>query len=244
MTQTIHYLTDETSWFPDPNQAMTDPPGLLAIGGDLQPDRIYSGYQQGIFPWFNDGEPVMWWSPDPRNIINVDAININKSLKKFLRKCDYHVTINNQFESVITACAKPRSNGDGTWILPKMIKAYNVLHQQGRAHSIEIWQWQNDKKVLVGGLYGINVGSCFCGESMFSAQPNASKLALIVLGKLLRNEKHAFIDCQLPNPYLSQMGAFLVSRSLFLGKLALCKNETICQSVFKPRAIDWRTELI
>lgn len=244
MIRTIQYLTDDTSWFPDPRGALRDPPGLVAVGGDLQPERIYQAYLNGIFPWYSKGEPLMWWSPDPRATFDVDHIRVNKSLKKFLKKCDYDVTLNTQFQKVIEGCAQPRGNGEGTWILPEMIHAYTSLHQQGLAHSIEIWQWQDGRRVLIGGLYGVLVGSCFCGESMFSNQPNASKLALIVLAQLLKSEPYAMIDCQLPNPYLQQMGAYLMSRKVFLSQLERCKQQVPSVDLFKPKFIDWRSNLL
>lgn len=243
MNDAIYYLTDDPSWFPAPHQALNQPAGLLAVGGDLSPQRVYNAYQCGIFPWFAEGEPLMWWCPDPRAIFDVNQVRCNKSLSKFLRRCDYSVSVNMKFNDVISSCAKPRAADEGTWILPEMVKTYNDLHHKGKAHSIEVWRWHNDQKQLVGGLYGVLVGTCFCGESMFSAQPNASKLALLVLGSLLQNEDAAFIDCQLPNPYLSQMGATLVSRNVFLDKLNNAKSAEMNQDIFKPRMIDWQTRL-
>lgn len=244
MTQSIYYLTDDVSWFPNPENALEQPSGLLAIGGDLSPTRVYHAYQQGIFPWFNNDEPIMWWSPDPRAIFDLSNIRCNKSLRKFLRRCNYDVTINNNFDQVIRNCAKPRSDGEGTWILPEMVNTYNKLHRSGKAHSIEVWQWQDNKRQLVGGLYGLLVGSCFCGESMFSFSANASKLALLVLGKLLENTPQSFIDCQLPNPYLTQMGATLVSRPVFLERLKTASSVVIAPELFAPRMIDWREKVL
>jgi len=248
LNKTLHYLSDDLNWFPSPSCALDDPAGLLAIGGDLNPNRVFSGYQQGIFPWFSEGEPIMWWSPDPRAVININDVKINKSLKKFLRKCDYSVSINTQFNQVISNCSKPRPNSEGTWIMPEMIKCYNQLHAAGNAHSIEIWQIGESGKNLVGGLYGVLVGNCFCGESMFSLQPNASKLALICLADLLKSpqaEDHseAFIDCQLPNPYLMSMGATLISRDIYLDRLAKSQNKTLPLSVFSSRFIQWQNIL-
>lgn len=237
MSQKLHYLTDDPLWFPHPKNALTEPSGLLAIGGDLSATRLLNAYQQGIFPWFNEDEPLLWWSPDPRAIIDIDGIRINKSLSKFLKKCQFKVSINLAFERVITECAKPRGIDQGTWILPEMISAYLELNKNQHAHSIEIWQDEE----LVGGLYGVLIGSCFCGESMFSRQPNASKLALITLGELLKNESEAFIDCQLPNPYLSSMGAYLVARDLYLEKLQKSKTSEMKNALFSPRFIEWQS---
>lgn len=238
---TLYYLDDDVTWFPDANTALVEPNGLLAIGGDLRPERIFNGYQQGIFPWYSEDEPLMWWSPDPRAVFSDCQVKLNKSLKKFLTKCDYSVSINTCFEQVIRHCAEPRANSEGTWIMPEMIQAYSSLHQQGKAHSVEIWQISAEGKNLVGGLYGILVGDCFCGESMFSLQPNASKLALLCLTELMKSSDTAMIDCQLPNPYLMSMGAQLISRELYLEKLNLAKQKSLAKPLFSPRFIEWRS---
>ena len=240
----IYYLDNDISWFPDPNQALTDPNGLLAIGGDLNPQRIFNAYQNGIFPWYSEDEPIMWWSPDPRAIVKPDEIKINKSLKKFLKKCDYSVSINTAFNKVINNCAKSRRNSEGTWIMPEMIDTYTKLHQAGQAHSIEIWQINANGKNLVGGLYGIQIGNCFCGESMFSKAPNASKLALLCLGRLLSKSPASFIDCQLPNPYLMSMGAHLISRPVYLDMLATSKQIKLPINTFSPKFIEWREHIL
>lgn len=241
MKNTLHYLSDDLNWFPSPTHALEEPAGLLAIGGDLKPQRVFNGYQQGIFPWFSTGEPIMWWSPDPRAIINITDIKINKTLKKFLKKCNYSVSINTKFDQVITHCAKPRANSDGTWIISEMKNCYNQLHKTGQAHSIEVWEIDDKGKNLIGGLYGVLVGNCFCGESMFSLKPNASKLALICLSELLNDHDGAFIDCQLPNPYLMSMGATLISRELYLERLSYSREQTLPLSVFSSKFIQWQT---
>lgn len=237
----IYYLDDDINWFPNPEQALKEPNGLLAVGGDLDHNRVYNGYRKGIFPWYSEDEPLMWWSPDPRAIIMPDEIKLNKSLKKFLRKCSYSVSINTDFVNVMKHCAKPRPNSEGTWIMPEMIEAYSRLHQEGKAHSIEIWQIDSEGKNLVGGLYGIIVGQCFCGESMFSLSPNASKLALLCLGQLM-SENDCFIDCQLPNPYLMSMGAKLVSRSVYLSLLQKCEQKSLPKGRFSPKFIEWKSK--
>ena len=237
----LYYLDDDVTWFPEPRTALDEPNGLLAIGGDLQPQRIYNGYRQGGFPWYSEDEPLMWWSPDPRAVFPQCEVKLNKSLRKFLNKCDYSVSINTCFEQVIRQCAKPRANSEGTWIMPEMIQAYSSLHQQGKAHSVEIWQITPEQKTLVGGLYGILVGDCFCGESMFSAQPNASKLALLCLAELMKTSDSGLIDCQLPNPYLMSMGAQLISRDVYLDKLAIATEKTLANNLFSPRFIEWRS---
>ena len=240
MKQSLYYLNDDETWFPPIHQALDEPPGLLAVGGDLSLLRLKKAYFSGIFPWYSDNEPLLWWSPDPRAIIEIDEIRLNKSLKKFLRKCRYQVSINRSFNNVIQQCALPRSEDNGTWIFPEMQDAYQALHNDGTAHSIEVWETQNEQKQLVGGLYGVAVGSCFCGESMFSSKPNASKLALLVLGQLLKPFKNALIDCQLPNPYLMSMGAKTVPRELFVERLNAAKKDTLPADVFSVRDINWR----
>lgn len=264
MKQSLYYLNDDETWFPPLNNALSDPPGLLAVGGDLSLPRLKTAYESGIFPWYSNNEPLLWWSPDPRAIIEVDQIRVNKSLRKFLKKCNYKVTINNRFNKVVAQCALPRSEENGTWIFPEMQQAYSRLHKAGIAHSIEIWQCDTGKfnpehtrpneakpnqlkpdelahqdLVLVGGLYGVKVGSCFCGESMFSRQPNASKLALLVLGSLLSQYENAFIDCQLPNPYLMAMGAKTISREMFIQRLFNAKSEHTEPDSFSKQEIDW-----
>ncbi|MBU2918911.1 leucyl/phenylalanyl-tRNA--protein transferase [Psychrosphaera sp. F3M07] len=241
MNNTLHYLSDDLNWFPSPSHALDEPAGLLAIGGDLNPQRVFNGYQQGIFPWYSSDEPIMWWSPDPRAVINISDIRVNKSLRKFLNKCNYSVSINTQFDQVISHCAKPRPNSEGTWIISEMKTCYQQLHKSGHAHSIEVWEIDNNGKKLVGGLYGVLVGNCFCGESMFSLKPNASKLALICLANLLKDFEGAFIDCQLPNPYLMSMGASLISRDLYLERLTDSRKQRLPISVFSSKFIQWQT---
>ena len=243
MKQTLYYLNDDDTWFPPVNDALEDPSGLLAVGGDLSSTRLINAYEQGIFPWYSDQEPLLWWSPDPRAVIDVGEVRVNKSLRKFLKKCPYKVSINRCFEQVITQCSLPRSEENGTWIFPEMKTAYVALHQQHKAHSIEIWSGESGSQTLVGGLYGVQVGSSFCGESMFSAQPNASKLALLVLESLLAKYQHSFIDCQLPNPYLISMGAKTIDRDLFLDRLQMAAIEEINPDDFEPRNVDWRALL-
>ena len=239
MNKSLYQLNEDPTWFPPPSLALEQPPGLLAIGGDLSPQRLYNAYLNGIFPWFNEDEPILWWSPDPRAIINIGTVRLNKTLKKFLRRCNYQLSTNMAFEKVITACAEPRADNEGTWILPEMRQAYIGLHMQNHAHSIEIL---NDDK-LIGGLYGVLVGNCFCGESMFSKSANASKLALLMLERLLSNTDTAFIDCQLPNPHLMNMGATLISRDVFLQKLKLATKSSVPKSLFSPKFIEWRSEI-
>ena len=215
MTIGIHYLTNDPEWFPSVELALSDPPGLLAIGGDLSPKRLYSAYQHGIFPWFNHDEPILWWSPDPRAVLKPSAIRCNKSLRKFLRKSNYRISVNSGFDRVIQACAEPRGDREGTWILPQMQKSYSLLHHQNKAHSIEVWQEEN----LVGGLYGVLVGSCFCGESMFHLVSNASKVAYVALVEYMKTHNMQFIDCQILNDHTESMGAHEITRDDYLHRL-------------------------
>jgi leucyl/phenylalanyl-tRNA--protein transferase len=200
--------------FPDPNTALDDPDGLLAVGGNLQPDTLLSAYYQGIFPWYNEDDPLLWWSPSIRCVIDPLSLHISKSLQKQLRKQDYHVTFNQSFVQVIEACAQ-RDYKTDTWINSNMIMAYTELNRLGKAHSVEIWQ---DNK-LVGGAYGVAVGAVFCGESMFSYQPNASKIALVHLCGHIVELGFKLIDCQLVTDHLISMGAKPLDKSIFLQKL-------------------------
>ena len=218
MNQTLYALNDDPNWFPQPSMALDDPSGLLAVGGDLSVQRIINAYKKGVFPWYSEGEPILWWCPDPRAVLIPSGIRDNKSLKKFLRKSSYKITINQCFHEVILNCAKPRVD-DGTWIFPEMVDAYCRLHRAGVAHSLEVWQEHDHEPLLVGGLYGVLTGGCFSGESMFSSAPNASKVALIKLAEIMTNVKGGFIDCQIANPYLMSMGAKTVSRDWFLQEL-------------------------
>lgn len=188
--------------------------GLLAIGGDLHPDRILKAYQTGIFPWFSDDEPILWWSPDPRFVLYPEDLKIAKSMRPVLRKENYRVTMNQSFESVINQCKIiNREHQNGTWITPEMKQAYITLHQMGYAHSVELWDLEGN---LNGGLYGIAFGKLFCGESMFAKVSNASKIAFIYFVNFLKTHGFELIDCQMETPHLSSFGAKPINRSLFL----------------------------
>ncbi len=190
------YLTelDDSFAFPSPYEALHDPNGLLAFGGDLNPQRILTGYHQGIFPWYGPGEPILWWSPSPRAVFDPATFTPSKSLKKFQRKQQYKVTLNNATEHVIELCASTRP-AEETWLNPEMQASYIALAKQGHCHSVEVWH--DDQ--LVGGLYGISVGQLFCGESMFSLKDNASKVALWYLCEHLASNQGQLIDCQVMN---------------------------------------------
>lgn len=199
--------------FPDPHLAPVNNYGLLAVGGDLSPTRLMHAYQAGIFPWFSNDDPILWWSPDPRGVLFLDKLHISRSLAKILRRQNYQVTFNQAFDEVIKNCASmPRKNQNGTWITPAMFEAYHNLHLLGHAQSVEIW---NDKQ-LVGGIYGIDLGHIFCGESMFSRIPNASKLAFVHLVRHMKKNNYRLLDCQMNNPHLMSLGVENIPRDQFL----------------------------
>jgi leucyl/phenylalanyl-tRNA--protein transferase len=199
--------------FPDVELALDEPNGLIAIGGDLSTERLLSAYRQGIFPWYSEGEPVLWYSPNPRMVITKDTLHISKSLDKVLRSNRFEVRMNMRFEQVISQCKNiKRKEQDSTWIDNDMVQAYIQLHHQGHAHSIEVYE--NDH--LAGGLYGVAIGKVFFGESMFSCASNASKVALVYL---LKNTGYQLIDCQVENPHLKSLGAFNIERSAFVQQL-------------------------
>lgn len=200
--------------FPNPDQAATDPDGLLAVGGNLQPETLLSAYNQGIFPWYNQNDPIMWWSPSERCVIQPQRLHISRSLKKYMARGKFAISRNSAFVEVIKACAN-RENGDETWITSDMIEAYIKLHQLGHAHSLEVW----DGDSLIGGIYGLEIGRIFCGESMFSRAKNGSKIALVYLCQHMINRGFKLLDCQLVNPHLMSMGAESIPRNTFLSML-------------------------
>lgn len=210
--------------FPPVESALRDPDGLLAIGGDLTAGRLLDAYQKGIFPWYNSGQPIMWWAPDPRCVFELDKINISRSLGKKLRKKYFTVTLNKAFEDVIIACSEPRKDHDETWISEEIINAYLELHKKGFAHSVECWL---DNK-LVGGLYGIAIDRVFFGESMFSRSSDASKVALVYLAEFLKAHSFRIIDCQIYSQHLHSLGASPMPRKLFdnLLKHYCCKSDS------------------
>ena len=206
----MYRLTDALL-FPSPEQASAE--GIVAVGGDLQPERVILAYRKGIFPWFESDDFLLWWSPDPRMVLFPERLKISKSMRTVLRKKQFEVTFNKAFDQVVEACAKVKRFGqNGTWITPGLMEVYSTLHTQGHAHSVEVWE----EGSLVGGLYGIDLGTVFCGESMFSKSSNASKVALIFLVKELKKNKCKLIDCQVPTQHLASMGAEAISRTEFL----------------------------
>jgi len=204
----LNILSDKIE-FPTVDQASED--GLLAIGGDLSPERLTLAYKNGIFPWFEDGQPILWWSPDPRFVLFPEKLKISKSLKQVIKKNTFRITINKAFDKVIHECSKTKRSGQsGTWITHDMISAYIRLHELGFALSVEVW----DKDNLVGGLYGIDVGNdIFCGESMFSKVSNASKLGFV---SFIQNSNYKLIDCQVYTKHLQNLGAEKISRTEFM----------------------------
>lgn len=208
-----YWLKRDDLSFPDPQHALSEPNGLLAVGGDLSLERLLSAYKLGIFPWYEDGQPILWWSPEPRMVLFPDELHVSKSLEKTINKNALNVTFNQNFPAVILACATQRSkNRDGTWITEEMQQAYINLHEAGWAHSVEVWN-DND---LVGGLYGIAMGKIFFGESMFNKQANASKRAFVHLVKSLKVKDFNLIDCQVSSEHLTSLGAREIKREKFM----------------------------
>jgi leucyl/phenylalanyl-tRNA--protein transferase len=197
--------------FPDAHLAEAEPNGLLAVGGDLSAERIVSAYRKGIFPWFNEQDPILWWSPDPRTVLFPDRFKKSRSLRKTLCKGIFHVTYDEAFEQVIRSCSAPRAGSSDTWLLPEMIEAYRQLHDIGVAHSVEVMQGDQ----LVGGLYGLAIGQVFYGESMFSRVSDSSKVGLATLCEQLIEWGYRMIDCQLYTPHLVSLGAEEISRKQF-----------------------------
>ena len=211
----LPWLTDEL-WFPDSRLALEEPNGLLAAGGDLSPERLITAYRSGIFPWFNPGEPILWWSPSPRCVLFPQDLHVSRSMRKEIRKHAWRVSSDRAFTQVMRSCAAPRAKQEGTWISEEMIQAYTRLHNMGTAHSIEIW---DDDDSLIGGLYGLAIDDVFFGESMFSRRKNASKVAFITLVNYLANHGYKLIDCQVYNPHLESLGAKEIPRDVFMSYL-------------------------
>jgi leucyl/phenylalanyl-tRNA--protein transferase len=213
----MYYLGTDL-YFPDVSQADED--GILAIGGDLSSERLLLAYKSGIFPWFNDAEPIIWWSPNPRMVLFLEELIVSKSMRNIINRNIFTVTFNQNFRNVISNCQKiERSGQDGTWITNDMIEAYCRLHDLGIAQSVEVWQ-DNE---LVGGLYGIDLGHIFCGESMFSKVSNASKMAIIALVKKLKENNYRLLDCQVYNEHLATLGCREIDRADFMKILKQCR---------------------
>ncbi|MGD8109042.1 leucyl/phenylalanyl-tRNA--protein transferase [Vibrio sp. TRT 17S01] len=230
------YLTEldcDNLWFPSPFEALADPNGLLAFGGDLKPERILAGYQQGIFPWYGPGEPILWWSPSPRAVFDPKTFKAAKSLKKFQRKHKYRVSINHATEQVIELCAKTRTESE-TWLNEEMRTSYNALANAGHCHSVEVWL----DNTLIGGLYGISVGQLFCGESMFSLETNASKIALWYFCHHFQQHGGQLIDCQVMNDHLASLGAYQLEREEFMKSLLSFKQNKLKEHCYTSQWLE------
>ncbi len=223
---------DRNSPFPPVDLALPEPNGLLAVGGDLSPQRLLQAYRHGIFPWYSAGQPILWWSPDPRMVIRPDSLKISRSLRKTLRKHSFRITYDTAFDAVIEACVAPRDDQQGTWITPEMRHAYCHLHQLGYAHSVEVWQ----ENKLVGGLYGIALGRIFFGESMFSRATDASKVAFVHLVRALEHWHYVLIDCQVETGHLASLGAGTIARKEFTALVQLNVDRA-------PAPESWKTGL-
>ena len=224
----LTWLQRDSLNFPPLNRALREPNGLLAAGGDLSPARLIQAYRHGCFPWFQDGQPILWWSPDPRTVLFPEELHVSRSLEKCLRQQRYKVTLDQQFSRVIQACAAPRTYADSTWITTPMQAAYLQLHEQGIAHSVEVWQDEE----LVGGLYGLAMGQLFFGESMFSRADNASKVGFVTLVRQLQDWGFRLIDCQMPTQHLHSFGARAISRDAFA--------EHLRNDLDLPTSANWR----
>ena len=226
----LPWLDSTSHWFPDPETALDDPDGLLAIGGDLHPDRILQAYSQGIFPWFSDDQPILWWSPDPRCVLVPSRVHISRSLRRKLNQNRLRISVDCAFREVIHACGALRA--EGTWITQDMEQAYCHLHDLGHAHSFEAWTPEGQ---LVGGLYGVAIGKAFFGESMFSLERDASKVVFVHVARQLERWGYHLMDCQVENDHLLSMGAERIPRSDFL---SIIRESVQCQPGHEWR-MDW-----
>lgn len=207
--------------FPDVEYALDDPNGLLAVGGDLSPQRLLYAYRHGIFPWYSQGQPILWWSPNPRAVLFPERFRLRRSLAKRMRNAGFELRVDTHFTDVMRACAAPRKDADGTWITDEMLRAYTHLHELGIAHSIETWR--EDR--LVGGLYGLGIGRAFFGESMFSREPDASKVALAHLIQGRGPRPYEMIDCQVSSSHLASLGAVDIPRQQFIELVRVLCNK-------------------
>ena len=223
----LTWLQRDSLAFPPLDRALREPNGLLAAGGDLRAERLIAAYRHGCFPWFSEGQPVLWWSPDPRTVLFPEEFHLSRSLARLMRQQRFRVTFDQDFAAVIEGCAGPRDNADGTWITDSMRAAYLELHQRGLAHSVEVWQGD----ALVGGLYGLAMGRLFFGESMFSRADNASKVGFATLVGKLKEWGFALIDCQMPTRHLHSFGARPIARQAFADYLQRYLDQ--------PSTADW-----
>jgi len=212
----VPWLDDDIVAFPAVERALDDPDGLLAAGGDLSPARLLAAYRSGIFPWYSDGQPILWWSPARRTVFDTGRMHVPRRLARWLRGCDWTIRVDSAFAEVMRACAAPRAHQQGTWITEGMLAAYQRLHELGHAHSVEAW----DGERLVGGIYGVAIGHMFYGESMFSAAGNGSKVALLALAHRLRAAGCPLLDAQVASDHLFTLGAFEMPRDEFCRRVA------------------------
>ena len=210
--------SDPVSNFPSVKEALKEPNGLLAVGGDLNPERLLMAYRRGIFPWYEEGQPILWWSPDPRAILYTERLKISRSLRKTLRNKSWRVSFDLAFRDTVKACAAPRRRSAGTWITHEMLEAYCHLYDHGYGHSVEVW---NQNGELTGGLYGVAIGKVFFGESMHSRQSDASKVALVYLVRHLQHWGYPLVDCQLTSSHINSLGAETIPRKAFIQHLKL-----------------------
>lgn len=231
MAITLPWLTPDQIGFPPVEQALEEPNGLLCAGGDLSVPWLREAYARGIFPWYEEGQPILWWSPDPRCVLKFPDLYVSRSMARRLRQGGFRFTFDTNFDAVVTGCAEPRRRGGGTWITPAIQQAYGQLHRAGLAHSIEVWE----QETLVGGLYGVSLGSLFFGESMFSRVTDASKAAFIVLARHLVAWGYDLLDCQVVNPHLLSLGAREVPRDHFLAILKSGLSRTV--------TADWQVDV-
>lgn len=230
MTLYLAELDSNEIWFPPNSEALSEPNGLLAYGGDLSVERLLFAYQNGIFPWYGPGEPILWWTPTPRAVFDPKTFKPSKSLRKFQKKAQYRVSINLNTDEVIDYCASTRCVEE-TWLNDDMRSAYKSLAKKGLCHSVEVW----DDNTLIGGLYGVSIGSIFCGESMFSLKTNASKVALWYFCKHFNSHMGQIIDCQVMNDHLLSLGALELEREIFMQKLLSFKDENLSENCFKKQ---------
>lgn len=227
----LFQLSSECETFPPVEMALKDPNGLLAIGGDLSVKRMLSAYHQGIFPWFSEDDPLLWWCPDPRAVLYPDEFHLSRSMRRFHRTSPYRVTLNHAFDQVIKGCATYRS--EETWITPEVIDAWRRLFRTGKACSVEVW----DNDSLVGGLYGMILGRIFCGESMFSVRENASKTALLVFSQHFRQYGGILIDCQILNPHTASLGAREIPRAGYLNQINQFATCALSPDCWQPQTL-------
>lgn len=229
-------LTTDPCWFPSLSTTLKKPDGLLAMGGDLSVQRLNQAYRTGVFPWFSEGDPILWWSPSIRAVFAPGELQLNRSLRKYQKQHQFRYSRNQAFAEVIAHCvAQPRRNQAGTWILSEMQQAYLALHHVGLAHSIEVWH----ENQLVGGLYGVIAGGLFCGESMFNLQANTAKLALCMLQQQLSSYGEGWIDCQMPNPFLLQMGVKPQSKAEYLTLLQRLRDQPVPETAWAPSVLEF-----